>query len=99
VQRNVPTRAGDRTPARLCPRCGMPLRASHREYAGAGHSTVVMRCAACGHTVAGSTNSDADRVGRNRGRSHKHPPVDEGPPSNPVIDPDLARRLLEELGP
>ncbi len=98
MQHNVSARGGDRIPPRPCPRCGAPLRASHREYAGRGSSTVVLRCATCGHTLEGSTRSDAEREVRNRGRSSKHRPVDEGPPPNPVIDPELARRLLEELG-
>jgi hypothetical protein len=71
---------------------------SHREYAGGGSSTVVLRCATCGHTVSGPTGSDAERRGAGGGRSAKHRPVDEGPPANPVIHPELARRLLEELG-
>lgn len=98
MQRDVPASGGDRTPPRPCPRCGAPLRTSHREYAGGGNSTLVLRCAACGHTLSGSTRSDAEREVRNRGRSRKHRPVDEGPPTNPVIDPELARRLLEEFG-
>jgi hypothetical protein len=71
---------------------------SHREYAGAGNSTSVLRCVSCGHTIAGAQRSDAERHGGNRGRSRKHRPVDEGPPPNPVIAPELARRLLDELG-
>ncbi|MBJ7608380.1 MAG: hypothetical protein JF887_02965 [Candidatus Dormibacteraeota bacterium] len=46
--------------------------------------------------MTGVTRSDAGRVGA--GRSRRHQPIAEGPPSNPVIDPELARRLLEELG-
>lgn len=56
-----------------------------------------MRCSACGHTVTGAPRTDLDRTDSNRGRSRRHQPVDEGPPSNPVLDPDLARRLLEDL--
>ncbi|HSP64757.1 MAG TPA: hypothetical protein VLO10_01070 [Candidatus Deferrimicrobium sp.] len=97
MQRNVPTRGGDRTPPPPCPRCGAPLRASHREYTGRGSSATVLRCSACGHTVSGPARSDAERQTRNRGRSTKHRPIDEGPPSNPVIDPELARRLLRDL--
>lgn len=71
---------------------------SHREYAGAGNSTAVLRCPACGHAVRGTTASDADRPRTGSVRSKRHAPVDEGPPTNPVIDPELARRLLDELG-
>jgi hypothetical protein len=70
---------------------------SHREYAGGGTSSVVLRCTACGHTVTGGAGSDADRAAAKGGRSRRHRPVDEGPPTNPVIDPEMARRLLEEL--
>jgi hypothetical protein len=59
---------------------------------------VVLRCAACGHSLRGATRSDADRQPRNRGRSRRHQPVDEGPPTNPVLDAEVARRLLEDLG-
>jgi DNA-directed RNA polymerase subunit RPC12/RpoP len=99
VQRGMSGRGEDRTPARPCPRCGAQLRTSHREYAGRGQSTMVLRCAACGHTVSGAARSDSERAVRARRVSSKHRPVDEGPPSNPVIDPDVAARLLEELGP
>jgi predicted Zn finger-like uncharacterized protein len=97
VQRRVSGAGGDRTAARPCPRCGAPLRVSHREYAGAGASAVVLRCAACGHTLIGPARGDGERDTANRGRSRRHRPVDEGPPTNPVIDPEVARRLLEEL--
>jgi predicted Zn finger-like uncharacterized protein len=101
VQRQVSGRDGhrmDRSGPRPCPNCGAPLRVSHREYAGGGASTVMLRCAACGHTLRGATRSDADRQPGIRGRSRRHQPVDEGPPSNPVLDADVARRLLEEMG-
>jgi hypothetical protein len=100
VQRPMSERSGDRThriPARPCPQCGGALRVSHREYAGAGSSTVVLRCAACGHSLTGAARADADRESTNRGRSRRHLPVDEGPPTNPVLDPEVARRLLEDL--
>jgi hypothetical protein len=74
------------------------MRVSHREYAGAGSSTVVLRCTSCGRTATGSTRSDADRRAANTGYSRRHQPIDEGPPANPVLDPEVARRLLEELG-
>ena len=98
MQRDVASRGRDRSPARTCAHCGGVLRVSHREYSGAGNSTMVLRCASCGRTVAGSTRSDADRRAAGVGRSRRHLPVDAGPPTNPVLDPELARRLLEELG-
>jgi predicted Zn finger-like uncharacterized protein len=98
VQREVPAGLGDGGQPRPCPHCRAPLRVSHRTYAGAGSSTVMLRCTACGHSVTGATRSDAERGSANRGRSRRHQPVDEGPPTNPVIDREVARRLLEELG-
>ena len=74
------------------------MRVSHRQYVGGGNSTVVLRCASCGRTATGSTSSDADRRAANTGYSGRHQPIDEGPPPNPVLDPEVARRLLEELG-
>lgn len=72
---------------------------SHREYAGGATSAVVLRCSACGHTQKEAARSDADRSpAPGGGRSKRHRPVDEGPPPNPVLDPELARRLLEDLG-
>jgi hypothetical protein len=97
MQRRVATRDADRPPPRPCPHCGGALRTSHREYAGAGSSTTVLRCSSCGRVVTGAPRSDAERSAQGTGRSRRHQPVDEGPPSNPVIDPELARRLLEDL--
>ncbi|HEY7928124.1 MAG TPA: hypothetical protein VIG86_12000 [Candidatus Dormibacteraeota bacterium] len=48
--------------------------------------------------MTGPIRSDAGRRAATTGRSRRHQPVDEGPPTNPVLDPELARRLLEELG-
>ena len=97
MQRRETRDGGDRPPPLPCPRCGAPLRPSHREYAGGGASVSVMRCSACGYAVSGPARQAADRVPANRGRSRRHQPVDDGPPSNPVIDPELARRLLDGL--
>ncbi len=97
MQRGVS--GGDERPTggRACELCGGPLRTSHRRYAGLGMTTAVLRCGACGHTVEGPTRHVAERdAGRTRSRRHR--PVDEGPPSNPVLDPETARRLLEETG-
>jgi hypothetical protein len=97
VQRRVSRDGGDRIPARSCPSCGAALRVSHREYTGGGASTAVLRCAACGYTASGATRSDRERDPSNGGRSRRHRPVDEGPPTNPVIDPAVARRLLDDM--
>jgi hypothetical protein len=98
VQRDIESRGRDRSPPRPCPQCGGVLRVSHRQYAGAGSSTTVLRCTSCGGTVTGSTRADAERRSSNVGRSRRHQPVDEGPPPNPVLDPELARKLLDDLG-
>ena len=73
---------------------------SHREYAGGGATVAVMRCRACGATVRGGARNDADAAAERAraGRSRRHRPVDDGPPSNPVLDPEVARRLLQDLG-
>lgn len=98
MQHDAASAAGDRRPPQPCPHCGGALRMSHRRYAGGGASTTVLACTACGRSIAGATRADADRVAEGRGRSRRaRPPVDEGPPSNPVLDPTTARRLLEEL--
>ncbi len=99
MQRRVTEGGKDvRTPATACPRCGGRLVTSHREYAGAGTSRTVQRCTICAHLQSGATRPDAERAAADRGRSRRHQPVDEGPPSNPVLDPEVARRLLEDWG-
>jgi hypothetical protein len=80
-------------PRRRCAKCGGELRFSHREYAGKGASAAVLRCAGCGDVI-----HDAAREAINRPQRHtskRHRDLDAGPPANPVIDPDLAARLLE----
>lgn len=92
-------REGEARPPRRCPACGAAeLRFSHRAYAGSGRSRSILQCTACGASVGGATRDDADRRPTGGGRSRRHQPVDEGPPANPVLDADLARRLLEQLG-
>lgn len=98
MQRRVAPGNADRPPPPPCPSCGGALRGSHREYAGRGSSVTVLRCSSCGRTVTGAARSDATHDRAGSGRSRRHQPVDEGPPSNPVIDPEIARRLLDELG-
>jgi len=53
----------------------------------------VFRCTACGLTTTAPVPVAAWAEKSER-RSRK-PPVDEGPPDNPVIDPELARKLLD----
>lgn len=77
---------------RRCQICGGEMRFSHREYAGGGATAPIWRCRACG-----GLSRDAARVRDEAApspRSRNRKPVDEGPPENPVIDPELARRLL-----
>ena len=75
-----------------CSSCGGQLRFSHREYAGRGLQAVIRRCASCGASVR---EAPAARViGAERGRRRQRPGIDEGAPSNPVLDSATARRLL-----
>lgn len=66
---------------------------SHVEYAGRGLEVIVRRCDTCGATERGAPAPR--RAPSPRSRSRGHAPVDEGPPSNPVIDPETARRLRD----
>ena len=44
--------------------------------------------------------SESERDARGRtARSRKHADYDEGPPGNPVLDPEVAKRLLGEMPP
>ena len=97
MQRGVTSPSDGDRPA--CTRCGGVLVRSHREYAGGGASRDVLRCRDCGATTTRAARPDADRArdGGRGGRSRRHQPVDEGPPSNPVLDPQTARRLLDGL--
>ena len=90
------TRQNDGEPERegpRCPECKAGLHFSHVEYAGRGNEVAVLRCSSCGAVVRGPARP---RQARSAARSSRrsHAPVDEGPPVNPVIDPDTARRLL-----
>lgn len=80
-----------RTPR--CSRCGGELRFSHREYAGRGLQAVIRRCGDCGHSLREAPRARVPNPGRAAGR--RRPMVDEGAPSNPVIDGETARRLLQ----
>lgn len=76
-----------------CPRCGATMRLSHLEYAGRGLEAPVRRCPACGEVVRGAARAKQS-PSANRSSRRARAPVDEGPPANPVLDPETARRLL-----
>lgn len=67
---------------------------SHVEYAGRGLEVLVMRCSACGAVARGQPRPRRQQAPQ-RSRRRERAPVDEGPPANPVIDAETARRLLE----
>jgi len=77
--------------ARNCRACGAELHFSHRKYAGRGLQAAVWRCAGCGTSVREEARSRAP-AGHRTGRVR--PPVDDGPPQNPVLDPETAMRVL-----
>jgi uncharacterized protein with PIN domain len=80
-------------PRRRCAKCGGELRFSHREYAGKGTSAAVLRCAACGDVIHDAARETVQAPQRHTSKHHRD--LDAGPPANPVIDPELAARLLE----
>ena len=86
----------------VCITCGGETHFSHRQYAGSGRTVAVYRCLTCGAVTTGTPmlQSESSKDARARtGRSRKHAGYDEGPPGNPVLDPETARRLLEEAPP
>ena len=80
-------------PRRRCAKCGGELRFSHREYAGKGTSSAVLRCTTCGEVMRDAARQTAQAPQRHT--SKRHHDLDAGPLANPVIDPELAARLLE----
>ena len=76
-----------------CPNCRAALYLSHVEYGGRGSEVPVLRCSSCGNVVRGQSRPRQARAPERSGRRARAP-IDEGPPANPVIDPDVARRLL-----
>lgn len=76
--------------------CGGELRRSHVAYVGRGESVTVMVCRGCGRAYRGATRqAGADDSPSRRSR---RPLPAEGPPDNPVIDAETARRLREHFG-
>jgi hypothetical protein len=69
------------------------MRFSHREYAGKGMTAAVLRCAGCGDVVRDAARAAAQQAQRHRSKHHRD--LDEGSPANPVIDPEIAARLLD----
>ena len=69
------------------------MRFSHREYAGKGASAAVLRCAACGDVIRDAARETAQAPQRHVSKRHRD--LDAGPPPNPVLDPEIAARLLE----
>lgn len=80
-------------PRRRCATCGGELRFSHREYAGKGTSAAVLRCAGCGNVTRDSARESVQAPQRHTSKRHRA--LDAGPLENPVIDPELAARLLQ----
>jgi hypothetical protein len=76
-----------------CPTCNAALHYSHVEYGGRGSEVPVLRCSGCGSVVRGRPRPRQARTKERSSRRTKAP-IDEGPPANPVIDPEIARRLL-----
>ncbi len=96
--------APDALPAnRTCRLCGAATRFSHTTYVRAGESVALYVCTSCGTTFRGGLRGGdrpppPGRDARSGGRAGRRPPVDEGPPANPVLDEDTARLLREALG-
>ena len=84
----TPERAAPR-----CPECNAALFFSHVEYGGRGNEIPVLRCSGCGTVVRGQPRPRQARSKERPARRAKAP-IDEGPPANPVIDSELAKRLL-----
>ena len=85
--------ARETRPRRRCAKCGGEVRFSHREYAGKGTSAAVLRCAACGEVIRDAARETVQAPQRHTSKRHRD--LDAGPPANPVLDPELAARLLE----
>jgi rubredoxin len=85
---------------RTCRLCGAATRFSHTAYVRAGESVALYVCTSCGTAYRGGVRGGDQPGGSARagGRERKRPPVDEGPPANPVLDEATARLLREALG-
>ena len=79
--------------ARVCG-CGARVGWSHLEYLGAGRSLPVYVCSGCGLGYRGDGASAPSPSPR---RSRK-PLPEGGSPDNPVLDSEIARRILGSQG-
>jgi ribosome-binding protein aMBF1 (putative translation factor) len=84
---------------RMCRLCGAATRFSHTSYVRAGESVALHVCTSCGAAYRGGVRGPDQpaRDDRRGGRERRRPPVDEGPPANPVLDEATARLLREAL--
>jgi rubredoxin len=86
---------------RACRQCGAATRFSHTAYVRAGESVALYVCSSCGTAYKGGPRGgdrQPERDNRSAMRDRKRPPVDDGPPANPVLDEATARMLKEALG-
>ncbi|MHB1522886.1 MAG: hypothetical protein ACYCS9_05040 [Candidatus Dormibacteria bacterium] len=74
---------------RVC-RCGARVGRSHLEYLGGGRSLPVYVCSGCGLGYRGD-GPTAPAASSHRSRK---PLPEGGSPENPVLDPEIARRIL-----
>ncbi len=74
---------------RVC-RCGARVGRSHLEYLGGGRSLPVYVCSGCGLGYRGDGPA-APAASSHRSRK---PLPEGGSPENPVLDPEIARRIL-----
>ena len=86
-------------PGGVCRACGGRTRRSHSEYVRRGEEVAVHLCVGCGRAYRGAAGARGERAERRDAeRRSRRPLPDEGPPANPVIDEEMARRLREQLG-
>ena len=74
--------------------CGARVGRSHLEYLGAGRSLPVYVCSGCGLGYRG----DGAAAPSPSPRRSRKPLPEGGSPDNPVLDPEIARRILGSQG-
>ena len=70
--------------------CGGRVGRSHLEYLGAGRSLPVYVCSGCGLGYRG----DGPAAPAEPSHRSRKPLPQGGAPDNPVLDPEIARRIL-----